>query len=84
MQHHDTLRVLLTIKPTEQFCTHSGNFSEAVYKLYQSAVKDTKTITKVILITCYEHTGENFLLAKYGTTSTAGGCNITNVTAVYT
>jgi hypothetical protein len=42
--------------------------------------------TKVILITCYKHTGENVLLAKYGTTSTAGRCNITNVTdsAAYT
>jgi len=74
------LRVLLTIKPTEQFCTHSGNFSGAVYKLYQSAVKDTKTITKVILITCYKHIGGNILSVKYGTTSTAGGCNVTNVT----
>jgi hypothetical protein len=79
------LRVLLTIKPNEQFCTHSGNFSGTVYKLYQLAVKDTKTITKVILTMCYKHTGENVLLAKYGTTSTAGGCNITNVpdSAVY-
>jgi len=79
------LRVLLTIKPTEQFYTHSRYFSGAIYKLYQSVVKDTKTLTKAILITCYKHTGENVLLEKYGTTSTAGGCNITNVTdnAVY-
>lgn len=59
--NHDTFRVLLTIKPTEQFYTHSGNFSGAVYELYQSVVKDTKTLTKVILITCYKHTGENVL-----------------------
>jgi hypothetical protein len=62
------------------------SFSGAVYTLYQSVVKDTKTITKVILITCYKHTGENVLLAKHGTTSAAGERNITNVTysAVYT
>jgi len=29
------------------------SFSGAVYTLYQSVVKDTKTITKVILITCF-------------------------------
>lgn len=80
------MRVLLTIKATEQFYTHTGNFPGAVYKLSQSIVKDTKTITKVILITSYKHTGENVLLAKHGTASTAGGCNITNVTpsAAYT
>lgn len=43
-------------------------------------------MTKVILITCYKHTGENVLLVKHGTTSTAGESDITNVTysAVYT